>query len=469
METARAGHVLSMNRGKVGVLAAMACAGVSAAVGCSHQVVDGGQSFVGSGSATAPSSGSSPTQPSFGPTVVASQPPPPISGGTLLVTRDGKTAVAADPDRDAVYGVDMAGSAVRFTVSLDAGDEPGRLVEDGAGRIHVALRGSGELVTIDPVSGTLIARRSACPAPRGVAWNASSDNILVACATGELVTLPAAGGAATSSVHVERDLRDVVVYNGAVSVSSFRSAEVLRLDTAGAVTVSRRDALVSPDPGFIPHVAWRTVQAPSGSVIAVHQAESTASVSTTVQGGYGGGGFAGGGSVGPLEPDDGGLALAEDSGFLFVGEAGPSFPLLPPPFEASSAVMSVMTELSPDGSVLMNRAIDGVLPVDVAVSPDGFRRRRGHPGQRVQPGLERRLPHAGRQLAERSGPHAGARRSADRGRLRDELPGRRPDAGAGEAVGDPAGYRRAVRAHPALVRQPRRHRARRLPHAGGRA
>ena len=44
--------------------------------------------------------------PVFNATVKAGTPPPPISGGTLLVLRDGVTAVAADPDRDLVYVVD---------------------------------------------------------------------------------------------------------------------------------------------------------------------------------------------------------------------------------------------------------------------------------------------------------------------------------------------------------------------------
>jgi hypothetical protein len=40
--------------------------------------------------------------PTFERTVSASVAPPPISGGTLLVTHDGAKAVVADPDRDAV-------------------------------------------------------------------------------------------------------------------------------------------------------------------------------------------------------------------------------------------------------------------------------------------------------------------------------------------------------------------------------
>ena len=198
-------------------------------------------------------------RPSFPATVTASVPPPPISGGTLLVTRDGTTAVAADPDRDAVYVVDVAGMTLRSTITLKAGDEPGRLVEDGEGRVHVALRGSGALVTLDPATGTVLARRAVCPAPRGVVWDSTSDSLWVACATGELVQLPAAGGAPTQSVTVERDLRDVLLVNGALSVTSFRSAQVLRLNSDGTV---RHDQLGSPDTTFVPQVAWRAVAGP---------------------------------------------------------------------------------------------------------------------------------------------------------------------------------------------------------------
>src|SRR5690348_11882167 len=65
-------------------------------------------------------------QPSVPPTPPASHPgwphspetrpdvaqPPPISGGTLVVLKDGRTAVAADPDRDRVWIVDLQRRAV---------------------------------------------------------------------------------------------------------------------------------------------------------------------------------------------------------------------------------------------------------------------------------------------------------------------------------------------------------------------
>jgi hypothetical protein len=335
--------------------------------------------------------------PTFSTVVTASVPPPPISGGTLLVTSDGTHAVAADPDRDSLYVVDLHAQAVAFTISLNPGDEPGRLVQDGAGRVHVALRSGGALVTIDPTTGSILDRRSVCPAPRGVAWDASTDLVWVACATGEVVALPSAGGAATTSFTVERDLRDVIVSNGSLAVSEFRSAEVLRLAGDGAIT--RRDALPSPTTGFVPHVAWRAVPGPAGTIVTLHQAESTTSLVTTMQGGYGcGGGNGGVGGGGDTAPaliaafdaasgvvsllgsgedagvDAGGVTEDNDAGFTACPLGTPP----PPPVPSggcqggeSGAVLGVLTVLGSDGSVLVNASIPAVLPVDVAASPDG--------------------------------------------------------------------------------------------------
>src|SRR5580700_8728411 len=126
-----------------------------------------------------PTGPNGPMQPTFASAVTAATPPPPVTGGTLLVMKDGKHAVAADPDRDLVYVVDLEAASVLHTISLKAGDEPGRVVEDGAGRVHVAVRGGGALVTIDPLAGSILARRTACPAPRGVAWDSSTDRVWV--------------------------------------------------------------------------------------------------------------------------------------------------------------------------------------------------------------------------------------------------------------------------------------------------
>jgi hypothetical protein len=352
--------------------------------------------------------------PNFGVPVTCGGPPPPISGGTLIVTRDGSKAIASDPDRDLVYVVDVAQKARTFTIALQPGDEPGRLAEDGAGRVHVALRGSGALATIDPAAGTVTARRTACPAPRGVAWQASTDVVWVACATGELASLPAAGGAATTKV-VQRDLRDVIVSGDSIAVTQFRSARLLRLGTDGSI------ARVDPMPStiafgsFQSHVAWRAVPGPGGTVVVVHQAESTESVSTKSSGGYGSCGGLGtlGGINGvllgpasdagvatfpplilPLDAADGTDADVADAGTADAiapssddaseaadasGAPAPSAfdaraPILPPPpFPplGSSLVASVINVLASDGTTTATQQFAGVLPVDVAVGSDG--------------------------------------------------------------------------------------------------
>lgn len=216
------------------------------------------------------------------PTKPAAEPPSPwgvpISGGTMLVTRDGTHAVIADPDRDRIVTVNLVVQSV-LDRPLPAGSEPGRLVEDGAGRIHVALRGTGELLTLDAGEPLV---RPVCAEPRGLAWDAASDLIHVACATGELVSMPAAGGPETRRVVLERDLRDVVVRGTQLAVTRFRGSELLALDASGAIvervqppTVRRAQERASgTEPTLrdaVPAVAWRTVALPDGRLLTVHQ------------------------------------------------------------------------------------------------------------------------------------------------------------------------------------------------------
>src|ERR1700733_14013834 len=106
----------------------------------------------------------------------------PISGGNLLISSDGTHAFVADPDRDRLVDVDLT-SANAVEIPLNAGDEPGRLVQDAAGRVHVALRLGGALVTIQ--NDQVVARRAVCAEPRGLAYEAATDLVHVACSTGE--------------------------------------------------------------------------------------------------------------------------------------------------------------------------------------------------------------------------------------------------------------------------------------------
>jgi hypothetical protein len=241
----------------------------------------------------------SPTTPQVGETHTADVAPPAISGGTLRVMPDGVTAVAADPDRDQVYIVDLAKRSVSFTVALQKGDEPGRVVLDGAGRAHVALRHGGALVTIAPTTGTILARRDVCAAPRGVAYDPAGDLVHVACADGQLVSLQAAPeGVVTRTVQLDSDLRDVIVEGGRLHVTRFRSAELLTLDATGAVQTRAvpppfRSAQTRNQQLYTASVAWRSMALPTGGVVMVHQRGLMDDVMPTI-GGYGSSSFGNG-------------------------------------------------------------------------------------------------------------------------------------------------------------------------------
>jgi hypothetical protein len=262
--------------------------------------------------------------------------PPPISGGTLLVLADGNTAVASDPDRDLVYVVDTAAKSLLSTITLTPGDEPGRLVADGSGRIHVALRSGGAIVTVDPKAGRIVERRAVCPAPRGLAWDPATDTIWVACATGELVGLPAAGGAPTVARVVERDIRDVVVTAEGLTLSKFRSAELLRLASDG--TILRRDSMPPVGASAAPHVAWRTRLLADGDTVTLHQEHSLSSISTTTP--------------------DGGAVLGA---YVTQNAAMPGAGIVTPHCSV----------LGPDGSLVSTFPLGVVLAFDMAVSNDG--------------------------------------------------------------------------------------------------
>jgi hypothetical protein len=250
-----------------------------------NNVANGGPAF-------GPMGPSTPFTPRVGGLKMAADAPPAISGGTLKVLRDGKTAVAADPDRDRIYVVDLAKRSVTATIRLNKGDEPGRVIADAAGRVHVALRHGGALVTIDPTAGTVIGRREVCAAPRGVAYDPAADLLHVACADGQLVSLPAAGGDAVRRLQLDSDLRDVVVDGPRLQVTRFRSAQLLTIGADGKIA----DRVAPPSFSalnvrggafYTPSVAWRAMAMPTGGVAILHQRGLNEEVNP-IAGGYGG-------------------------------------------------------------------------------------------------------------------------------------------------------------------------------------
>ncbi|HMJ10876.1 MAG TPA: hypothetical protein VK524_05690, partial [Polyangiaceae bacterium] len=169
------------------------------------------------------------------PVVKAAKPPPPISGGTLLITRDGQHAVAADPDRDRISIVSLKERKVLHTIALQEGDEPGRVVEDAAGRVHAALRRAGAVVSVNLEKGTILGRRNVCGAPRGIAYDAATNQLHVACAGGQLVSLSAEQGPVLRRIELGPGLRDVVVRKGNLLVSRFKAADAMKIGPDGTV------------------------------------------------------------------------------------------------------------------------------------------------------------------------------------------------------------------------------------------
>ena len=229
----------------------------------------------------------------------------PISGGTLFIT-SGDLAIVSDPDRDRVVIVDTVLRRVRGSVSVPGG-QPGRIAEDASGRVHVVLRGSGEIVSFDPRRPSDATRHEVCQSPRGIAFDASADQLHVACRDGLLVTLGTDGTVAERLRVDADDLRDVVVGPAGLVVSRFRAAELVQLDAeghrlTGVTPISQVEGSdIDGNPiEFQPEVAWRT--ALRGNLIAVaHQRATDREIQLSQPDAYGGGG--GGGGGGFLEGD----------------------------------------------------------------------------------------------------------------------------------------------------------------------
>jgi len=274
----------------------------------------------------------------------------PITGGTMMISKDGLRAVVSDPDRDRILTMDLAKGTTIRELQLDLGDEPGRLVEDAQGRVHIALRRGGAILTVG-ADGELLNKRFACTEPRGIAFDGTQNLLHVACAGGELISF-SEGAAPVRSLRLERDLRDVIVQGANLVVTKFRTAEILTIDAGGNITnrafpptVQRFDnGLNGPfdaaedgigEPGTLGVVeaaastAWRTIALADGRIVMTHQRKTKDTLDTEQTGGYGGG----------------------------CGEA---------PVE--DAVTMIRPGQQP---VAVGQIARGALPVDLAVSPGG--------------------------------------------------------------------------------------------------
>jgi len=232
-----------------------------------------------------------PLDPLFEGKTVQAEHSAPVVGGTLLVTRDERTIVAADPDRDAIFLVDRA-SQVVTPIVLSRGDEPGRMVEGADGTLFVALRRAGALLEIDLQSATVVQKQAVCASPRGVAYDATSSTVYVACRSGQLLSLDAQTLTRTRTLQLDPDLRDVIVREHDLVVTRFMNAEVMVIAEDGSVSRRARPQSTCGEAT----VLYRALALPGGKIALAHQLSSTDSVGEG-PGGYGAGSSCGGGLV----------------------------------------------------------------------------------------------------------------------------------------------------------------------------
>ena len=305
--------------------------------------------------------------------------PPALTGGTLLILRDGNTAVAADPDRDAVFVVDLVSERLRATASLNPGEQPGRLVQGPGDTVFVVLRQAGSVLALNSRDGKISKRQPVCPAPRGIAFDPDGEALHVACAGGELVSLAADTLAEVRRVQLDRDLRDVVVSGDHLYVSRFRSAEVLRVKTADLSLIDRRQPpgsaaanqplamfrnSVPIDPNTkaaLPSVAWRMRARTGGGAMMLHQESSNGELGTE-GGGYGGGPCKGAMGAAVVQFHEGDAAPTSSGQFMFtalpidfdVSPDGKSFAMIsaggPGPFASGPIILSSMASVTQPGS-----------------------------------------------------------------------------------------------------------------------
>lgn len=202
-----------------------------------------------------------------------------LDGATLLVSRDSKLAVAIEPNQALVHLVDLERRSVE-TLQLEKDSEPSRPVEDAFERIHLLLRGTGDVLSIRR-DGTILARQRVCEEVNGLTsfTTPGEEQLKVVCGSGRIITL-AADGLLPRAVHTLAaydDLRDPITVNGELWVSQFRQARVLRIGPDGGL----RGLIKMPsykDPADVQHdldarVAWRLIKLPDavGGALVLHQ------------------------------------------------------------------------------------------------------------------------------------------------------------------------------------------------------
>ncbi|MBL9038448.1 MAG: c-type cytochrome [Archangium sp.] len=292
----------------------------------------------------------------------------PIAGGTLAVVANGRLAVVSDPDGSRLVIVELVQQRVLGAIALPSGSQPNRAVEDGAGKVHVILRGTGQVAVVAPERLTVDSLESVCAEPRGITWDAAQQRTVVACATGELVSRPLVGS--STVVRSADDLRDVMSDGLGLFVSRFRDATVSSVSRDGTTLHTGRAPRIElgqhlgRQAAFEPHTAWRTLIGPS-SIVMVHQRVIDGDVRAPT--------------------DLAGPAVVKEThttctprvvpGSGYYGGAltvcDPTQVTVERTVCTTGVVRSAVSVFTKAGAVLGSKEIVGIVPVDAALAPNG--------------------------------------------------------------------------------------------------
>ena len=192
----------------------------------------------------------------------------------LLIWKTQAIIAASDGSTDAVYLVNLDKNELAHTVQFEDGAWPSRLASSDE-RLYVILRGSGELVEIDP-GGSISRRVNACAAPRGVAVDTTRDMIWVSCASSELVGFSPDTLTREKTFYIDSDLRDVVANEKGIFVARFRAAQILKIDPEdGAISRTMTMRATSVPVGYFArdmvNSLWRMTQNSNGDLLVSYQ------------------------------------------------------------------------------------------------------------------------------------------------------------------------------------------------------
>lgn len=262
----------------------------------------------------------------------------PRQGARVFVA--GGVAYFADGDRERVYAAVLdttegaLGAEVSVVAKLLPGDRPEQLLLDAGGRLHVALAGADEVLTVEPEGGGV--RRAVCGGPRALAQLSSGEGVHVACEDGRVLRL-SADGEITAVTKLAPGLQDLVPHGGELHATSRKDVARVRVDGAApepAVDLAGPAASISFQ-SYAARVAHRTLAAPGGGFVALHQWHLTAQLFTNQY-----------------------YAPAEDGAFTATS--------------CLRLVQPGVTVTSADGTILSAASLSGaVVAVDLALLPGG--------------------------------------------------------------------------------------------------